>query len=479
MTAGPLVYTDLVPAFPDPETWTLNHVLRHHVAERPDAVCLDFPDENVTYTYREALTAAEHVASALYRAGAAQGDRVVLMAQNSSHFVRTWWGTAVGGLVEVPINTNYEGEFLRHQLVVAQARYAVIDDVQAERWVAVAEHARMVERFWVIDTGGGIRDKAVALLRENGWAADAWEELERGDIDPLPTPKPQDLGAIFYTSGTTGPSKGVAMPFSQLYFFAQIVVSLTRLTPDDVYLTTTPLFHGNATFMAVYPVIVAGGRAVIRRKFSASRWIDHVRDSGVTVTNFVGVMMDFAWKQAPRDNDRDNKLRAVYAAPTASTIVDQFKERYGIEAFLDAFGLTETCAPIMSPYGVPRPAGAAGLQNAEWFDIRLVDPETDREVPVGEVGELVGPPGSPVDLQQRLLQHAREDPRGLAEPLVPHRRRAAPRRGRLVLLRRPLQGRPPPARREHQLLRGRAGRSPAPGRDRVRGPRRPGRPGGR
>ena len=43
------------------------------------------------------------------------------------------------------------------------------------------------------------------------------------------------------------------MPNSQLYFFAQVVVSLTRLTPDDVYLTTTPLFHGNAQFMAVYP----------------------------------------------------------------------------------------------------------------------------------------------------------------------------------------------------------------------------------
>ena len=100
------------------------------------------------------------------------------------------------------------------------------------------------------------------------------------------------------------------MPFSQLYFFAQIVVSLTRLTPRTST-TTTPLFHGNATFMAVYLVIVAGGRAVIRRKFSASRWIDHVRDSCVTVTNFVGVMMDFAWKQAPRENDRDNRLRAV------------------------------------------------------------------------------------------------------------------------------------------------------------------------
>lgn len=395
MTKQPMVYTDLVPAFPDPETWTFAHVLRHHASVRPDAVCLDCPEEKFTLTYAEALDGAEVVGCAFYNAGAVQGDRVVIMAVNSSQLVRTWWGSALGGLVEVPINNNYEGEFLRHQLDVAQARYAVVDDTYAERWVAIAGHARMIEKFWVIDTGSGIRDEAIALLQENGWEAAPWEELEQASKVELPTPKPQDLGAIFYTSGTTGPSKGVAMPFSQLYFFAQIVTSLTRLTPDDTYLTTTPLFHGNAQFMAVYPVIVAGGRAVVRPKFSASRWIDHVRDSGVTVTNFVGVMMDFAWKQAPRENDRDNKLRCVYAAPTASTIVDQFKERYDIEAFVDAFGLTETCAPIMSPYGVERPPGAAGLANTEWFDIRLVDPETDREVPVGEVGELVVRPVHP------------------------------------------------------------------------------------
>jgi crotonobetaine/carnitine-CoA ligase len=392
---APLVYTGLVPTFPDPETWTFGHVIRHHASERPEAVCLELPEERAEWTYAQALERSEHVASGLYDAGAHEGDRVILMAGNSSRFVFTWWGTAVGGLVEVPINTNYEGEFLRHQLQIAQARFAVIDDVYAERWAAIAEQARGVERFWVIDTGAGIRDKAVALLRENGWQASAWDDLcVAGRVD-LPRPRPQDLGAIFYTSGTTGPSKGVAMPQSQLYFFAQIVVSLMRLTPDDVYLTTTPLFHGNATFMAVYPAIVAGGKAVVRSKFSASRWIDHVRESGVTVTNFVGVMMDFAWKQSPRDNDLDNKLRAVYAAPTAATIVDAFKERYGIEAFLDAFGLTETCAPIMSPYGIDRPPGAAGLANSEWFDIRLVDPETDREVPVGEVGELIVRPVHP------------------------------------------------------------------------------------
>ena len=64
-------------------------------------------------------------------------------------------------------------------------------------------------------------------------------------------------------------------------------------------------------------------------------------------------------------------------------------KRFGVEAFVDAFGLTETCAPILSPYGEIRPPGAAGLLAADWFEARLVDPDTDEEVPGGQLGELV------------------------------------------------------------------------------------------
>jgi carnitine-CoA ligase len=71
------------------------------------------------------------------------------------------------------------------------------------------------------------------------------------------------------------------------------------------------------------------------------------------------------------------------------------RERFGIEAFVEVFGLTETSAPIISPYGEERPAGAAGLAADEWFDVALVDPETDEEVPVGEIGELVIRPKVP------------------------------------------------------------------------------------
>lgn len=386
-------YTELRPTFPDRGQWALPTVLRHWAQATPDRVFLDTPEESATWTYADTVAAAERIGRALLAAGTAPGDRVVIMAANSSRFVRTWLGTAVAGLVEVPINTAYEHDFLAHQVRTVEARIAVIDDVHAERFAAVADAAADIARFYVIDTG--CRAAALATLRAAGWEAEPWEALEEGAAADLPEVAPGDLASVFFTSGTTGPSKGVAMPHGQMYFFGDECVSLTRLTADDTWMTVTPLFHGNAQFMAVYPALVAGARAVVRSRFSASNWIDQVRESRATVTNFIGVMMDFLSKQPRRPDDADNVLRCVFAAPTAASLVDEFRSRYGIEAFVEVFGLTETSAPILSPYGEDRPAGAAGLAADEWFDVRLVDPDTDEEVGAGEVGELVVRPRVP------------------------------------------------------------------------------------
>lgn len=390
-------YRDLKPTFADRSDWSLPAVLRHHARLRPDAVWLDTPEEGRRWTFAETLGAAEKVGVSLLASGCEPGDRVVIVADNSSQFVRTWVGTAVAGLVEVPVNTAYERDFLAHQVRTVEARAAIVDDVFAARFVEIAEAAATIRKFWVIDTGH--RQEALDLLRDAGWEAAPWEELdERSEDDDaieLPVVRPQDLASVLFTSGTTGPSKGVAMPHAQMYFFAEECVSLVRLTDRDAWMSVTPLFHGNAQFMAAYPALVAGARFVTRSRFSASRWIDQIRESEVTVTNFIGVMMDFIAKQEPRPDDADNPLRCVFAAPTAATLVEPLGRRFGIEAFVEVFGLTETSAPIISPYGEDRPAGAAGLAADEWFDVALVDPETDEEVEVGEVGELVVRPKVP------------------------------------------------------------------------------------
>jgi crotonobetaine/carnitine-CoA ligase len=380
-------FNDLVPVEPDRSRWTVAHALRGQAALRPDQTFLIVPDEGRHWTYGRALDDADRLAGGLVAQGAVRGDRVVVMAANSSSFVLSWLACGLGGLVEVPVNTAYEGEFLRHQTALVEARWAIVDDVYAGRFAAIRDRLPSLEGFFVIDTGQ-LTD-ALVRLREAGWAAQAWSSLLSATPLGCAPPAPSDLASVFYTSGTTGPSKGVAMPHSQMYFFGQEVVSFTRLSDADTYLTTTPLFHGNAQFMAAFPALIAGARLVVRPKFSASRWVDHLRENQVTVTNLIGVMMDFVWKQPPRADDADNMLRCVYAAPTAASILPQFMERFGVEAFVDAFGLTETCAPIVSPYGEMRPAGAAGLLASDWFEARLVDPATDEEVPTGTVGELV------------------------------------------------------------------------------------------
>jgi crotonobetaine/carnitine-CoA ligase len=99
-------------------------------------------------------------------------------------------------------------------------------------------------------------------------------------------------------------------------------------------------------------------------------------------------MMDWLGKQEPAATDKKSRLRRVFAAPTAWGSAQLLKERFGIEAFLECFGQTEICMPVLTPYGRERPAGAVGLAVDEWFEIRIADPDTDEPVPDGQVGEF-------------------------------------------------------------------------------------------
>jgi len=197
------------------------------------------------------------------------------------------------------------------------------------------------------------------------------------------------------TSGTTGPSKAIQKTYAHQYFFAEQCVNITQLTEDDVYMTGNPLFHSNAQVLVVFPALIVGAKVALFERFSASGWVDRLHETGATVCNFLGSMMDFVYQQPEREIDDDNDLRCLFAAPTAYGIKDEFEERYGIEFTTEVIGTTETCMPVLTPYGVDRPEGAAGLLLSEYFDVQLVDPETDWPVEVGTMGEYTIRPKIP------------------------------------------------------------------------------------
>ncbi len=388
-------YDEYSPSTPYGEDWNTAAVLRHQADINKDRTYLSVPWRGEEYSFGETLAIAESVASAFLSAGAVHGDRVLIMLPNCSEYIFSWLGSSLAGLAEVPINTAYKGAFLGHQVRTTKPSLAVIEAGFSSRFIEIHEDIASIKCFYIT----GENESVVTTCKELqalGFDALPWNSINKDTtVTELPDVCARDLGSIFFTSGTTGLSKGVMMPHAHMYLFADECVSLTRLTEEDVYMSVGPLFHGNSQFLAAYPSLIAGCKYVLHERFSASEWIDQIRDAKATVTNFVGVMMEFVWQQPELESDSRNDLRCVFAAPTASSILTSFQQRFGVEAFVEVFGLTETCMPILTPYGLERPAGAAGLLNREWFDIRLVDSNTDLEVPIGQVGELLVRPKFP------------------------------------------------------------------------------------
>ena len=146
--------------------------------------------------------------------------------------------------------------------------------------------------------------------------------------------------------------------------------------------------------MQVYPALVVGARAVLCPRFSASEWLVQARRVGATITNLLGVMMDFLFRQPAPAGDREHRLRVVLGQPAPAAIAEAFRERFGLERVLEYYGMTEIGIVTMMPWDGVRP-GSCGIAVSEWFDLRIADPETDEERPPGEVGELLVRPKAP------------------------------------------------------------------------------------
>lgn len=375
-----LTYPHFTPHFPR-DSWVLPQVLEHQARVRADQPCLQWTDEGEILSFAEANARVNRLAHGLAAAGIGKGDLVVLYLPNSLEFVLLWWALQKLGAVEVPVGPVQKGAFLAHQLNLSKARTIVTDAELLPRLAEVEEQVPHLNRCYLID-------EAPALLKrvETRRFADLWTD---NTTNPGVKVTPRDTAAILYTSGTTGWSKGVEMPHSQFYFFAEEDVQLVGLTENDVYMTAFPFFHGNAQFLTIYPCLIAGAHCVLYPKFSASDYFGRARRSRATVANLIGATMAFICASPPDPQDRNHRLRTIYAAPLAFDLAREFTDRFGEIEFVDGFGQTEISNIFQTPRGAKRPEGASGVLIDQWFEARLVDPETDEDVPEGQIGELV------------------------------------------------------------------------------------------
>jgi crotonobetaine/carnitine-CoA ligase len=369
---------------------TVPALLERRLETDPDSEYLDVTGTKLSAA--EVERTANRLANALADLGLHQGDRVATLIENSPDALLAWWGAVRGGFVAVPVNTAYKGEYLRHQLADSGSRVLFVDADLADRAAAVASQVEGLEHIVVT---GGSRDIPGVVVHN-------WDELTAAD-DKAPSVdiRPSDLGTFVYTGGTTGLSKGCMLSHNYHAVLAQQIGICWERTPDDVVWTPLPLFHFNALITAVCGTLLFGGRGAIYRRFSVSDFWPEMNRVGATVTSTLGTMAyllanDVDRPAMPRSGapEANTTLRMMGAAPLPVSLDNLIRERFGIQTFSGAYGVTEASLISWQPPGVRNRPDAAGVINDDYFDTRIFD-DDDNELPRGSDGEIVVRPKRP------------------------------------------------------------------------------------
>ncbi|MBP7063216.1 AMP-binding protein [Ferrovibrio sp.] len=368
----------------DPSHWILPAVLAEQASVQPDASWIEMVDGG-RLSFGQAAADVDLVAGMLRDLGIKPGDMVALMMPNGIDLVRAWLGIGRLGAVAVMLNTELRGAFLEHQLRNCGAALAIVDGGMLPVVLEAAADVATLARIVVV--GAKPEDSRGKILLD--WAA--WRQAAAYSG---PLPRAEDIACVMYTSGTSGPSKGVLMPHAHCTLYGIGQIKAVALTREDRFYITLPLFHANGLLMQLGATLLAGIPAVIRQRFSASEWLNDIRQHNCTVSNSLGALAAFVLAQPPRPEDRQHKLRVLCNAPNLPEHEQAFRSRFGLRDIVSGFGMTEVNIPVWGRIGQACP-GAAGWVHDEHFEVIVADPETDRPVAPGELGEILVRPKIP------------------------------------------------------------------------------------
>ena len=326
---------------------------------------------SVTFAYLR--DRVRRLATGLEAASVVPGDRVALMADNGLVYFDVYLAVAYLGAAAVPLNTQLTDPELSFILSNAEPTLTLAASGYAERLEAIGSTGP------VIDTEG---DDYAELL-----ACEPFADLGRSTED--------NVALIIYTSGTTGRPKGVCLTQRGLAFNGLTMALVQRFRPDDVFLSTTPLYHA-ATGTRVSSMLADGQTHVVLRSFSPESFFAAVAEHRVSISILVPAQLRRILDHPGFDKADLSSLRLIVygAAPTAGPLIRQAYERFGCGLY-QGYGISECVTNLtgllpedhdMAMAGRPELLDSCG-RVVPGVRIELHD-ENGALVAPGEVGEI-------------------------------------------------------------------------------------------
>jgi fatty-acyl-CoA synthase len=374
----------------------------------PQKVALVFMGR--TWTYSQLQLEAEKIASALRKMGVKKGDRVVLDMQNCPQLVITHFAILRLDAVVVPVNPMNRTEELKHYILDPDTKVAVTTADLAPELAAASNALEKKERlqhllvtqftdaFDAANIGPEelpetwsvwLKTVHALPLLEDG-QVHAWASALQGEVELGPvSAQSEDLAVLPYTSGTTGLPKGCMHTHGTIMHNAMSSGLWANGTPENKCLCVVPMFHITGMVSVMHATIFMGATLILMPRWDRdlagrliSKWkVTHWTNIPTMVIDLLGSANMAQFDLTSLQNIGGGG--AAMPEAVAQRLIDQFGLRY-----IEGYGLTETAAPSHSnPPDAPKKQ-CLGIPFMS-VDARVVDPETLKELPQGESGEIV------------------------------------------------------------------------------------------
>ncbi len=390
---------------PDSSLW---ENLAFQARRFPDKTAIVFLGRSISY--RELVHQAERVAARLHALGVRQGDRVILLMQNSPQLIVAHYGILRANAVVVPVNPMNRPEELKHYITDPQARVALatadlavglaqasnelpapdrLEHLIVTHYTDAFDPAKAGEESPPAAWHSWLIDPQPAAVLHGGEVSDWVSAMHGGDAPPELTVTAKDMALLPYTSGTTGLPKGCVHLHRQINHNQLAGSYWANSTHENVVLGVVPMFHITGIVMVLHGCFSNGCTMVLMPRWDRDLAGKLISRRRVTHwTNIPTMVIDLLGSP---HFDQYDLSSLVYigggGAAMPQAVAQKLLDLYGL-SYVEGYGLTETAAPSHSnPPDRPKQQ-CLGVPYVS-ADARVVDPDTLQEVPVGEQGEIV------------------------------------------------------------------------------------------
>ncbi|WP_431153207.1 AMP-binding protein [Acidovorax facilis] len=381
----------------------LHEYLRQHARQKPDKAAVIWYGRKITYAELDDLS--DRFAQSLRDRGIGQGDVVVLFMHNCPQYLIAHFGVQKLGAIVSPCNPDARAYELEHQLskldasalVAAEDLLKVLMGSKAMRTVKhvfAVRYGEMLPATLAMDVPPGIRMRHEAAPPLPSCVIDFADALAEAEgFTPVSTIAMDDVCLMAYTSGSTGLPKGAMISFECALYKTGVSADGFRIAPDDVILADVPLHHISGMMNGLALPIYCGATVVLLHRFDACAVLQAIEACQVNWWHTMAPSLLSVMNCDDAGTFDLSSLRATVGTSFGVHLTESLARRWssfanGCLVYEAGYGLSEThtCDTVMPLDAIKWGTNGKPLPGVE---VRIVDPETGRDMPVGQRGEIV------------------------------------------------------------------------------------------